>query len=77
MKDMHFIKLFLTASFAVAAALRGGVTLLADTSDATRHLPDVLLGPSGIAVETIASLVLGSLLALLLNRPRERKASRR
>ena len=73
---MHFIKLFLTASFAVAAALRGGVTLISDASGSINQLPEFLVGTSGIAVETLVSLVLGSLLALSLNRSRPLKATR-
>lgn len=74
---MHFFKLFLTASFAVAAALRGGVTVLADASANSAHLPQVLIGTSGIAVETIVSVALGALLAAKLGSAHGRKAKRR
>lgn len=77
MRNMHFLKLFLTASFAVAAALRGGVTVLAGASVSSSHLPQVLVGTSGIAFETVVSLALGGILAARLSSAHGRKAKRR
>ena len=74
---MHFLKLFLTTSFAVAAALREGVTVLAATPASSPHLPQLLVGTSGMAVETVISLAVGGILAVKLGSAHGRKAKRR
>ena len=71
---MHFTKLFLAGSFAVAAAFRGGEVLLVETGASSGSLLSFLATPTGFAVETCASLVVGGLWAVRLASTKKRKA---
>lgn len=71
---MHFTKLFLAGSFAVAAAFRGGEVLLIETRALSDPLLSFLSTPAGLAVETCVSLIVGGIWAVRLASTKKRKA---
>ena len=74
---MHFIKLFLAGSFAVAAAFRGVLALLAEALGASSGLlVSFFTGPTGMLVETLTSFVLGAGLAAWIATTKKQKMTR-